>query len=245
MICFWQIHLNYCTSLFWVVFSSLLFFIINLLILRNAIMNWVPSLFCLLRDKYYFCWLFNWHFTCSTQVPKGNRYFFWAHWASSLNSPGRSPGDWKTSVLSSLVCSLSVWAAILLSLAVAVGRWYHSCLFQWRLMQKELCLLAGRNDPAESYQCCGNKALGVCLFWEWLLVFLSVCGKFKMTDACPAHSVEHFCFSLGWSSGEKGDSSFLGLVEVLCPPAAYYLESLSLSLCKQVLTVRSLTSGQR
>lgn len=39
-------------------------------------------------------------------------------------------------------------------------------------------------------------------------------------------SVEHFCFSLGWSSGEKGDSPFLGFGEVLCPPAAYFLSEI-------------------
>lgn len=60
MIWFWQIHLNYRTSFFWVFFFIFVFFfIINLVILRNAIINWVPSLFCLLRDRNYFCPLFS------------------------------------------------------------------------------------------------------------------------------------------------------------------------------------------
>lgn len=133
----------------------------------------------------------------------------------------------------------------MLSLALAASSWFHSCVFQWRLMQKELCLLAGRNGPAESYQCSGNKAwVSVCSGSDCWYFYQCVARSKRQTLA--PWSLWSISVSLLADHLEKRETlPFLGSERYSVHLLLISYLRLSLSLCKAVFTVRSLTSGQR
>lgn len=124
--------------------------IINLAILRTEIKDQLSSFFCLLKSRY----CLHTFFSPLTpyliyQVPKGNCCWIWGCWASSLSTLGCGPGDWKTSALSSLVWSLSIWGWDLAVTGFRCKQVASTAVFSSGDRCKKCCLLARSSNVME------------------------------------------------------------------------------------------------